>query len=948
MGVLVAAAALVSLLLTAPCGAGAAPAPAPASPPSPSSSPPGCPTSCGRLSFGYPFGVGEARCFLGRVFELFCNRTTGESPRLFLNDGVTEVTDSINLPSSHCKAAGALPPSPILRRDQDRCRHSCDLRSIFSSMAALLIAFSLAIPLIPGVSSYNASWAAPGLSFTGADGIDLRFIACDLDVYYLLDDRRRAKLCEVTGCPNQTTATDFAGVPADGELARCTGVAGCCTASVDGRLAVRLQLVVVRDGGGGNSSVGAVQVTGSGALQWGLPDQPTCAAACVSNYSHCVPDGSSRLLYPPYLCVCNASHAGGNPYVADGCPPPYHSDHEYNPGNNKCGDQRCGSIDVPFPFSLEEGCAGREEFMLTCTGNTTLTSSMFGITNNVTYINISHGVMVVSVQPSDVGFVETSPLSVTYPSSEQQLWVVATLTCQDAVKNRRRYACVAKRSTCYGVNNLEGEYLGYRCACEPGFDGNPYVHDGCQDVNECTKYLGICQWSCHNTVGNYSCSKCPDEMEYDTRTMQCAQMKRKTSPLTGMAIGFGAGFGTLLLGLSATILVHRWRREVDKRLRRKHFMENQGLLLEQLISSNENASDKTKIFSLEELEKATNNFDHTRILGRGGHGMVYKGILSDQHVVAIKKSKIIEQSEIKEFINEVAILSQISHRNIVRLFGCCLETKVPLLVYDFVPNGSLFQALHSTSNNGFVLSWDDCLRIAMEAAGALCYLHSAASISVFHRDVKSSNILLDANYMAKVSDFGASRSVTIDQTHVVTLLQGTFGYLDPEYYHTGELNEKSDVYSFGVVLLELLLRKEAVFTNESGLNQNLASYFRLEFKARPIIEIVAAQVLEEATEEEIVNVASLAEMCLRLQGEERPTMKEVEMLQTIRTKRLMSCRLAFENDGIVHQLLCSRAKDTTNQSFAQGDYSMDQASQRRRSLEQEFLSIAELPRYKHT
>ncbi|CAL5028311.1 unnamed protein product [Urochloa decumbens] len=524
------------------------------------------------------------------------------------------------------------------------------------------------------------------------------------------------------------------------------------------------------------------------------------------------------------------------------------------------------------------------------------------------------------------------------------MWsIVDQATCASTLDNRTNYACASNNSRCY--DSWETSDLGYLCGCDGGYGGNPYIPNGCsrdKDIDECLT-LGICRGVCQNTAGGYNCTSCPDKTQYDTIILRCIPIKRQNL-LLGIVIGLTSGFGILLLSLCASVLVRKWKRDIQKQLRRKYFEKNQGLLLEQLILSDENATDNTKIFTLEELEIATNNFDPTRILGRGGHGMVYKGILSDQRVVAIKRSKVIEDNEISQFINEVAILSQINHRNIVKLFGCCLETEVPLLVYDFVPNGSLFGILHSGSNNGFSLSWDDSLRIAAEAAGALYYLHSAASVSVFHRDVKSSNILLDSNYTAKVSDFGASRLVPIDQTHVVTNVQGTFGYLDPEYYHTGQLNDKSDVYSFGVVLVELLLRREPIFTNETGSKQNLSNYFLWELKARPIKEIVATQVCEEATEEEINSVASLAEMCLRLDSGDRPTMKQVEMnLQFLRTKRSNSCRVVHENSESeeIQPLLCTRAEsryETFDISLGESSSSEYRYSQRFNSSEHDFRS----------
>ncbi|XP_074349519.1 wall-associated receptor kinase 5-like [Apium graveolens] len=302
------------------------------------------------------------------------------------------------------------------------------------------------------------------------------------------------------------------------------------------------------------------------------------------------------------------------------------------------------------------------------------------------------------------------------------------------------------------------------------------------------------------------------------------------------------------------------------------------MLREELSRDNELA-ETTRLFTEEDLKMATSNYDESGIIGRGGYGTVYKGVISPNNiVVAIKKAKLSEQSQNSQFINEVIILSRTNHINIVKLIGCCLKTEVPLLVYEFITNGTLSDHIHG-KDIGTYLSWELCLQIAAEIAGAIAYLHSAASPPIIHRDIKSTNILLDENFIAKVADFGASKLVPRDHAEIATLVQGTFGYMDPEYFHSSELTEKSDVYSFGVLLAELITGEPAISFDRPEKDRSLAAYFISSVRTGNGMPSIIQKNLvhEEKNIQQIKQVAMLAARCLKVTGDKRPSMKEVAM-----------------------------------------------------------------------
>ncbi|CAD6337807.1 unnamed protein product [Miscanthus lutarioriparius] len=460
---------------------------------------------------------------------------------------------------------------------------------------------------------------------------------------------------------------------------------------------------------------------------------------------------------------------------------------------------------------------------------------------------------------ADANWFEFDPLYVTSakfgemygPGSDRGVplvldWVVGNGTCGEALKNASSYACLSENSVCL----YPSIGLGYRCECLAGFKGNPYVDGGCKDIDECA-FPNLCSGTCVNVIGSYMCTP-----------------HQGIGVIIGIGVGSAAGF--MILVVIAFFITQRFKHRRAMKLKQKYFEQNRGQLLQQLVSQRTDIAERM-IITVDELAKATNNFDPARELGGGGHGTVYKGILSDLHVVAIKKSKITVQREIDEFINEVAILSQINHRNVVKILGCCLETEVPLLVYEFISNGTLCHHLHVGSPRS--LSWRNRLRVASEIASAIAYLHSSLSIPIIHRDIKSSNILLDDTLTSKVSDFGASRYIPLDRTGITTVVQGTIGYLDPVYFYEGRLTDKSDVYSFGVIVVELLTRKKP-FSYFSCNGEGLVAHFSKLHGEGNLIEILDPQVIDEGGQE-VQAVAALASSCIRLRSEERPTMRQV-------------------------------------------------------------------------
>ncbi|KAJ6671362.1 hypothetical protein OIU85_015145 [Salix viminalis] len=302
-------------------------------------------------------------------------------------------------------------------------------------------------------------------------------------------------------------------------------------------------------------------------------------------------------------------------------------------------------------------------------------------------------------------------------------------------------------------------------------------------------------------------------------------------------------------------------------------------------------------YSLKELEIATRGFAEENVIGEGGYGVVYRGVLQDGSVVAVKNLLNNKGQAEKEFKVEVEAIGKVRHKNLVRLIGYCAEGARRMLVYEYVDNGNLEQWLHGDVGPVSPLTWFIRMKIAIGTAKGLAYLHEGLEPKVVHRDVKSSNILLDRKWNPKVSDFGLAKLLGSEASYVTTRVMGTFGYVSPDYASTGMLNEGSDVYSFGILLMEMITGRSPIDYSRPAGEMNLVDWFKGMIASRRAEELVDPLIEVQPAPRALKRTLLVCLRCIDLDSCKRPKMGQiVHMLEADDFPFRTELRSVREND----------------------------------------------------
>ncbi|KAK6132036.1 hypothetical protein DH2020_034217 [Rehmannia glutinosa] len=539
-----------------------------------------------------------------------------------------------------------------------------------------------------------------------------------------------------------------------------------------------------------------------------------------------------------------------------------------------CGPKNCGAgPNISFPFyipGLQESYCGYPGFMLNCSQEgfpvLHLPENDYEV-GEIFYQNQSLHVINGAVLTSDVNNCLSSIRNTTLPLARFDYVNITGLHLFSGCGNPLPEELVRYNVSCDGSEDWvlalydKDENMGRAMEiCErnvvaPVAEGYNGQNGMVNNIAEVLRRGFLLNWTasdcgvCENSGGRCGFN----ESNYHFR---CFCPDRPHSRSCKPAAGGGV---VLILCLLISYII--WQRK--KRI-------NEDYLLSRNISSDPSSKSDIEggsfyfgipIFSYTELEEATNNFDPSKELGDGGFGTVYYGKLRDGREVAIKRLYEHNFRRVEQFMNEIKILTCLRHPNLVSLYGCTSRrSRELLLVYEYVPNGTVADHLHGERVKESPLTWPVRMSIAMETASALAYLHKS---DIIHRDVKTNNILLDANFCVKVADFGLSRLFPTDVTHISTAPQGTPGYVDPEYHQCYQLTDKSDVYSFGVVLIELISSMPAPSTRIQ----------RCAFDE--LIDPSLGYDSDAEVTRMTTSVAELAFRCLQLDKDLRPSMDEV-------------------------------------------------------------------------